>query len=215
METIKFFMVVIAPLSILPPIVFAFLRWRYLKANDKMLLWYLLMSALINTIGTIVGRVFHQNNMPLVHILTVLEILILLQFYNQLLAHSSKKILYGVVGVTFALLCVVNAIFFQYIYAYCSYTRSIAAIIIMLFAINYFAKIAAEENEKSYLSPSFIFNSALFLYYAGAFMLFVFSNFTLVDSQSQTNFYVIWGLHACLVVLMNILFTIGFILCKK
>ncbi len=202
---------VIVPASILLPIFFALVRWKSLTLERKILFWYLIMSGIINLAATLIGKYWHQNNMPLVHILTVLEVLILLRFYKKLLSHRKKNNLYFGIALFFITLCIVNALFFQSIYTYCSYTRSLAAILLMVFAMNYFAKVAAEsEDIKIITFPEFYFNTGIFLYYSGAFILFIFSNFTLINIKSKDDFLIIWCFHASLIFLMNILFSIGF-----
>jgi hypothetical protein len=210
------YMGVIVPFSILLPIFIALLKWKFLPQGGKILFVYLLISGTVNFAATIIGKVYHKNNLPLVHILTILEVVVLLQFYKKILEHRHRTLVYNLTAILFIIICISNTIFFQSIFTYCSYTRSIAAIIIMMLAINYFAKTTAESvHGKIKYRAVFYFNIGIFLYYSGAFMLFLFSNFTLVQIKSQDDFFVIWGLHASLVLIMHLLFSIGFILCKK
>jgi hypothetical protein len=210
------YMGVIVPFSILLPIFIALLKWKILPQGGKILFIYLVISGTINFAATIIGKVYHKNNLPLVHILTILEVIVLLKFYKKVLAHQHKQLVYNLAAILFIIICIGNVIFFQSIYTYCSYTRSIAAIIIMILSINYFAKTTAEfVHGKIQYGSIFYFNIGIFLYYSGAFMLFLFSNFTLIEIKSQDDFFVIWGLHASLVLIMNLLFSIGYILCKK
>lgn len=210
------FIGVVVPLSILLPFFIAVFRWRYLTSSAKYIFLYLLTAALISFAAIVVGKVLHRNNMLLVHILTAAEVVIFLFYYKTLFAHKAKLKLYLLTAAAFTGFCIINAIFFQSIYTYSSYTRSIEAIICMLLALNYFARLASDTGPEERITrrPDFYFNAGIFLYFSGAFMLFIFSNF-IITSISKTNFYIIWNIHGVLLVLMYLLFSIGFILCRK
>jgi hypothetical protein len=208
------FMGVIVPLSILLPLFFGIYQYRVLTPAARFILLYLAVSGIINLSATVIAKTYHTNNLPLLHVLTVLELYILVLFYQQLLFSSRIPVMFRMLPLIFLAACVFNAVYVQDIYTYNSYARSLEALIIMLLAINYFAKIAAsQQGSKVYPLPDFWFNTAVFLYFSGAFMLFIFSNF--IVRVSRHNFNIIWNIHASLVLLMYVLFTIGFIKCKK
>ncbi len=209
----KTFNSVLVPLFILIPIITGLYRYKTLPFKFKIICYYLLVTAVINTAATIMARVFHTNNSPITHIYTAIEMTMLVWFYKNLLEIKSSKKWYNILQIAFILICIVNAVFFQSIYTYCSYTRSLESIICMLFALNYFAKIASADT-RVLKDAGFYFNTGIFLYFSGAFMLFVFSNF-LVVKLSKPDFLIIWNIHACLFLLMYIFFTIGFSLNKK
>jgi hypothetical protein len=208
------FMGVIVPLSILLPIFFGIYQYKLLSAQAKYILLYLFVSGAINNTATVMAKVYHSNNLPLTHLLAVMEFIVLAMFYQRLLYKRKATLAFRLLPLVFFMACVVNALFFQSIFTFNSYSRSLGALIIMLMAINYFAKItAAQSDQKVTVLPDFWFNTAIFLYFSGAFMLFVFSNFIL--GESRNNFDIIWNIHAAIVLMMYILFTIGFIKCKK
>jgi hypothetical protein len=209
----KSFNSIIAPLCILIPIIAGLIKFKALSFNIKLIWCYLVLAALINTAATIVARVYHLNNLPLVHLFTLVEGLMLISFYKYTLDSNEKKRWYISLQIAFLVICIINAIFFQSIYTYSSYTRYAESLICMLFALNYFAKIAALELKPLTL-PTFYINSGIFLYFSGSFILFIFSNM-ITYKVSLTNFLIIWNIHASLFVLMYLFFTIGFIKCKK
>ncbi len=211
----KLFNSVIVPISILFPILAGVTKWKNLNGCSKILFWYLVFTALINTVSTYTARKLHLNNMPIVHIYTIIEVAVFSWFYKALIGVNQKKATFLVIILSFTLASVVNAFFFQSIYTYNSYTRSIEAIICMLFSLQYFAKLAAtSEYKATVLIPEFYFSVGIFLYFSGAFILFVFSNF-IVSISSKSDFIGIWNIHAMLVLIQYIFFTIGFFLCKK
>jgi len=209
------FIGVVAPLCILLPILIALMRWKSLTVQAKWILLYLLITALISFAATVIGKVFHKNNMPLVHILTAIEMILFVVYYKILLSKKRRNLLYRFLSIGFFIFCIINAFYIQGVYSYSSYSRSIEAIICILFALNYFARIAAGKTVTKWsTNPDFYFNTGIFLYFSGAFMLFIFSNFIL-SNLSKPDFFIIWNIHAILVLIMYLFFSIGFILCKK
>lgn len=209
----KSFNSIIAPLCILIPIVAGLIKFKALRFNIKLIWYYLVLAALINTAATIVARMYHLNNLPLVHLFTLVEGLMLISFYKYSMDSNEKKRWYNLLQIAFIVICIINALFFQSIYTYSSYTRYAESIICMLFALNYFAKIAALALKPLTL-PTFYINAGIFLYFSGSFIMFIFSNM-ITYKVSLTNFLIIWNIHAALFVLMYLFFSIGFILCKK
>ncbi|GAB2819487.1 hypothetical protein [Ferruginibacter profundus] len=209
----KVFVSVIVPLTILLPIGTGVVYYSKLKLYAKTIFWYLVISAVVNTIGTILGRGYHINNLPLIHLFTLIEMLLLFYFYRTILDIEKKNKWFNILVGAFVLVNFANMLFFQSIFQYNSYTRTIEAFICILLSLNYFAKLAATET-KVVSQPGFFFNAGIFLYFSGAFMLFIFSNL-LITKLNTANFLILWNIHAVLFFIMYIFFTIGFVLCRK
>ncbi len=208
----KQFSSIIVPLFILVPIIIGLVKYRQLPFALKIIWFYLLVTAVINTAATIIGRVFHSNNMPLFHLFTLIEGLLLIWFYQHLFGEEKKKwFLYLQAG--FTIFCVLNALFLQSIYLYSSFTRYVESIICILFALRYFAQLAQSDTRPLNI-PYFYFSTGIFLYFSGSFILFIFSNFIL-QKLSASTMLIFWTGHSSLVLLMYILFSTGFIKCKQ
>jgi len=207
-------MSVLVPCSILLPIVIGLLKLQRLPVNAKIIWYYLIVSAVISAASIFMGRVLHSNNMPLVHLYTPIELALFCWFYTKTLWPQGNRFLSVWLPVLFTVLCIINALFFQSMYTYSSYTRSVEALICLILALNYFARMAAYDNEKKNTStPGLYFNSGIFLYFSGGFMLFVFSN--LIVNLPHHSYAVIFVIYAALVLCMYLLFAIAFLLCKK
>jgi hypothetical protein len=207
-------MSVFVPWSICLPLCTGLIKMRLLNKSAKIIWYYLLVSALIGFGATYTGRVLHHNNLPLIHIYTALEVILFCQFYKTVLQAPSNSMFYKILPAAFVLFCVINALFFQSIFSYSSYTRSVEALICILFAMNYFARLASIDSEKRIsMLPEFYFNTGIFIYFSGGFMLFVFSNF--VSNLSLYQYEVIWVLYSALVLCMYLFFSIAYLLCKK
>ena|SRR5882757_7058567 len=207
-----FFLGVIVPFSILLPIFFAFFNYKKLDKSAAIILYYLLLSAVISVLAEIAQKKF-RTNLPLLHFYTLAELVVLVQFYKKLTIVKSNTVFLSAIQLFFIAFCVTNVFLWQSIKTYPSYTLSLGALILMLLAASYYAKILFVTLEvKTTALPSFWFNSGIFLYFSGAFFLFIFSNFV---RKSIIDFDIVWNLHAAFVLIMYILFTIGFIKCKK
>lgn len=211
----KFFMSVLVPWSIFLPIVIGLLKFKLLPKNARIIWYYLVVSAVVNFAASFIGRKLHSNNLPLIHVYTAIEGVMFCWFYKVTLQAPKNSLLFKLLPVLFVLACIINALFFQSIYTYSSYTRSIEAIFCILFALNYFARAATIDNKetKTILLPEFHFNTGILLYFSGAFMLFVFSNF--IFTLSDSDYYTIWVIHAGFVLCMYLFFATAFLLCKK
>jgi len=202
------------PSSVLLPIIFAFTNYKKLDKSGIIILYYLLLSGVISILAEVAERMFH-NNLPLLHFYTLAELLILVEFYKRLEVVKSNTAFLTGVQVFFTVFCIANVIFWQHIKTYPSYSLSLDALILMLLSVIFYAKILnAILDTKTTNIPSFWFNSGIFLYFSGSFFLFIFSNFINLN-LSGTAWNIIWNLHALFVFIMYILFTVGFIKCKK
>jgi len=205
-------MSVIVPYSILLPVLIGLLKLRVLSASARIIWYYLLVAAVVSIAAIVIGMRMHANNLPLIHVYTAVEFILFSLFYRKILEDNSKWLLW--LPVLFVLFCIINALFFQSIYTYSSYTRSVEALLCLLFSLNYFAKLATDiKGEKISTLPGFYFNCGIFLYMAGSFMFIVFSNF--IIQSSKHHYAVIMVIYAALVLCMYLLFSVAFLLCKK
>jgi hypothetical protein len=209
----KSFNSIIVPLFVLVPIIIGLMKYKFLPKELKIICYVLIITALINTAATIVGRVFHTNNLPLAHLFTLVEGVMLIMFYEAVLKDETKHTFFLVVKLIFITFCLANAFFLQNIFTYNSYTKFIESVICILFTLNYFAKIAVLEQSVKRM-PLFYFNAGIFLYFSGSFILFIFSNILLQNLPTSTLL-IFWSMHSTMIWIMYCLFSIGFILCKK
>lgn len=201
---------VLVPLTIILPVFIAIIRYHKLPSECRILFYYLIMAGLINTVASMMAR-NGIRNLPLSHLLTMLEFVMLTDYFSIVL--KEKKAI-RILQVCFIIACILNTIFLQDIWQFNTYTRSLEALIIMLLSVNLFAKMFTDIDGPRLVTRSdFWFNTGMFLYFSGSFMMFIFSNFLL--QASKKDWIIIWNIHATFLLIMYILFTIGFIKCKK
>ncbi len=206
------YMGVIVPLAIVLPLTAAVVQYKGLPEACKILTWYLLMAGVTNLIAKMLAMQ-RINNLPVLHIYTLVEFAILSMFYRSVFKGSEvRKWILPVLSLFFCF-CVVSAIFFQTIFIYNSYSRSVSAIIMMIYSIAYFKNALDRDDLPSMdFSPLLWINAALLVYFGGAVFLFASSN--LIQSNLVMNI-IFWNIHASLVLIMYILFTIGLLHAKR
>jgi len=209
----RFYMGIIVPSSIVIPLCIALARYRYLAEAMRIVFYYLLVSGCINAIAVYMAK-HHMNNLPLLHLYTVIEFAFISFFYFAIFEKAAiKNIILRLIPV-FTALCVLNAIFLQSIHVYNSYPHSVEALLIMGYGILYLFQSSSKNTSTTNWvnNPISWVNTGILQYFSGAIFLFAFSN--LITANVQINA-IIWCVHATLVLIMYILFSIGILKCKK
>lgn len=218
MPSAKFiFMGLIVPVSVLIPISFAVFKYKHADRALLLILYYLLLDGLVNILTAVLADI-RINNLPLLHIFTILEFLLLSFFYIKILKEGLIRKIIRFLIVVFPLICIINLIFFQSIFRFNTYTRPLEVLMIMAYSLAYFAQINEADNEKSWSSnPLNWINTGVLLYFSGALFVYSFSNLT--TAYTSPKYYLlnllIWNIHAALLLAMYLLFSWGFYICRK
>jgi hypothetical protein len=214
---VKFFLTYIAPATVFFPIILFMINRRSGTSALKVLFGYLVMAAIVN-ITAIVLAMNGYWNLWLLHLYTILETVLLLFFFIQLANNRKSKIVLWTLLVAFPLACIINWMFFQNASNFNTYTRSVEAVLIIGAAAYYWLSSSKENIDIPWTdNPLNWIVSGLLLYFAGALFLFLFSNYLEVVHKTKPDdpvYYIIWLIHGCFVVVMYILFGIGFIKSK-
>jgi hypothetical protein len=208
-----FYTAVIVPSCVIIPIVIALVRYRSLPADLKVVCWYLFVGAAASIVSsTLAYR--RTNNMPVFHIYTFLELAVLGLFYRRAFHNSGPGRIVPAVIVSFFALCVVNVVFFQHIYSYNSYTKSLEAIVIIILALLYFKKSLDQIDSKPIGTNVTIYiNSGLLLYFSVSFIVFVIPNIAL--SKPSVFGSVVWAVHATMLLVLYLLIAVALWKYKK
>ncbi|KAA2238991.1 hypothetical protein F0L74_22520 [Chitinophaga agrisoli] len=202
---------VVVPAATLIPITMGIFKFRALTPRLRALWLYLCMAAVINAIASIYS---HHNNLPLLHVYTMLELIFLVRYYLLLFTHKRILFFLKAVLILFPLYCVINFLFIQDIYSFNSYTRPVEAIILIACSLLYFMASSREDDEERWTAvPDNWVNAGILLYFSGALGQFAFSN-VVEATTAKPVILLIWVLHATLVLIMYILFTISFSKCR-
>jgi signal transduction histidine kinase len=206
---------VIVPASIIIPVAVAIARWRQWKGAFTSIFLYLCFSLAANIASRIMAG-HGINNMPLLHVDTIVEMLLFGLFYVKLFRRRKQRQLIRISLALFCLFNLVNFIFIQSIYQFNTYPRPIEAILMISFSLICWWQPEAEEriNERWADIPENWIISGILFYFSSAMFLFIFSNYLIHQFSKQANIF-IWNLHAAMVMLMYLLFTLGFYKCEK
>jgi hypothetical protein len=211
------FMGLIVPVSVLIPISVAVIKYKQVDRVLLLIFYYLLLDGIVDLLATIIAYC-RINNMPLLHIFTIFEFLLLSFFYTKILRDPLARNIIKFLMVIFPLLCIVNFLFFQSIFRFNTYTRPLEVLIVMAYSLTYFAQANEASDVKGWSSNPLIWvNIGILLYFSGALFVYSFSNFTTAYTSPKyklVNLF-IWDIHAALLLCMYLLFSWGFYICRK
>ena len=205
---------VIVPASVSIPIGMGVYRYKYTSPPLRTILFYLAVAGITNAIAAFYAF-RHRNNLPLLHIYTIAELLLLVRFYQQTMTSQAIRQWARLTLLLFPVVCIVNFIFFQSIYSFNSYTRPLESIILLIFSILYLSQ--ATDNERASgrgIAPETWIVIGILLYFASTLFQFIFANIVSHHASYGTKL-LIWDIHASLVLIMYLLFAVGFFRCKN
>lgn len=200
----SFYLGYFVPAANLLPIVAGLIYYKRLNKPMRMLQVYLIFSFIINTAASVLAA-YNINNLPLLHVYTIGEVITAMLYYLYAFGKGDISKWIKAVMVVFPVICIVNFSFFQSIYTFNTYTRPLAAIIIIVFTSWY---LAVQSNIKS---PELITRSGrvaaagFMIYYCSSVFQFIFSN--IISKNVGTDIkLLIWDIHATFVLIMYLLF---------
>lgn len=196
------FMGYIVPASTLVPILAGFIYYKKINKALRVLLIYLCISLVVNFAGNILAAQ-GKNNLPLLHIYTILELVSVLFYYKY--AFSDKKVNFWtrIIVVLFPIVCILNFTFVQSLFEFNTYTRPLEAVIIIFFSGLYLASQNSDQEELS-VSGRWV-ASGFLIYFCSSLFQFVFSNVVSRHTPQFTKL-IIWNLHAVFVLIMYLFF---------
>lgn len=211
-----FYMSVVAPAFILVPVAIAIIKYKALTKETRILFYYLLMTAVTNVVSIILATK-NISNLEIFHVYTVIEALLLLQFFSLIFKSPAMVRLTRILMIGFPFFCCVYFLFIQSISGFNTYTRPAECILFMLLCVLYWWQAGDNESatETGWVAmPVNWVLSGLLLYFSSAFFLFIFSGFLFSRYSIGVNM-MVWNIHATLAAMMYILFAMGFSKCSR
>jgi hypothetical protein len=205
---------IIVPASIVIPLAMALARYRSAGKPLRIVFIYLIIAGLTNVVAAALA--FRRiNNLPLLHIYTIVELILLSMFFYSVFNNPVVKKWVQVIAILFSLFCLINLSFFQSIFTFNTYPRSVESIILITFSALYFYKQTDRNNLAPWSGqPETWIVIGIILYFSSALIQFSFSNIVSKKVSFDTK-KIIWNIHASLVLVMYLLFAAGFAKCKK
>lgn len=206
---------IVVPASVLLPIGAAVYNRRALERPHRILLFYLVIAGIINGLATYTAH-HKMNNLWLLHIYTAIEAVMLLWFYKAALKDEAIKRVIPWIMILFPVICAVNLVWGQGVYRFNTYTRPVEALILIFMGVIYLLERSREPvGSKKGTGPAVALtwmNTGVLFYMSAALFFFIFSNF-LQQGLSMSDF--ITDCHATFVLIMYLLFMIGFLKCRS
>lgn len=205
----KIYMGIIVPCVGVLPIIVGLLRKRYWNEQARILLLYLGLAGLFNIIAKLTAG---SNNMPYLHLYTVLEFTILCIYLRSFSEDRRHRLLFNGMIAGFFLLSLWYAFIKDRLFGFNEIPRFLDSLIISVFCLYYLLKDLG--STVSNLSRFQFFTLAgLLFYYSSGSVLFGLSSKLMEMPKNITA--LMWNIHGTLLLLMYILFTIAFYSLKK
>ena len=205
----------IVPSSVLVPLTTGVFNFSFLTKEFRILCYYFTTSFVVNVITAILSY-YQIPNLIFFHLYTPIEAAFLLLFFEQVFAGEKIVRMIRFFLFAFPLYCIINFIFFHYGTVFNTYTHSVESLMFIVLSIYYFWKQSINQEAESKWT-SFPLNwiiSGLLLYFSSTFFLYIFSNVLLRNYSRDTNIF-IWNVHGMIILLTNVLWTVGFYKCRK
>lgn len=194
---------------LIPSCIIWFLKQYRFPAPLKIFGYFLLLNLFTEAAarGLVIWDVI-DNNLPLLHIYTAGEFVLLSFFYRSLFANSAFVRRYFLAFILFiCALIAFNSAFLQSIYIFNSYAKTLVQIIIITYSILFFFHLPERTNLKNPEDWAIrIINSAVLIYYCGSLFIFMFSNLFIGKGLIYNGF---WAFNALLNFIFQLLVLIG------
>jgi hypothetical protein len=204
----------IVPGSILIPTAIAAFNYKFLDKPLKIILLFLIGSALINLVALIMA---HHGipNLVIFHLYSIFEFGLISWFYMQLFKSSWGKII-TILIIIFTISSLINLIFVQKSMQFNTYTRSVEAVIIIGYCVLFFNQQSTINLTQDWGSISFNWiKTGILIYYSCCFFEFLSSNYLRYPDVSREFIHVVWYIIDTILMIEYILFAIGFYKCRK
>lgn len=177
--------------------------WQRLPRPFQTVVVFLLFNLLIE-IGARIGAVVFRQNLPLLHLYTLGECWLLSMFYRQILEENSifQRYFQWILGSVLTLV-VLNSIFLQGIFEYNSYGKTLAQVLIILYALDFAFRLSDRDDPDPYLTQMLrLVNSAVLIYYCGSLFVFMSSQF---EIDMKDGIYLLWQFNKILNLIFHLI----------
>lgn len=189
------------------PLLLSLIDVRSYPKELKIIPIHLTAIAILGVYGAVLW-VQKTNNLPILHVYTMIEFSTITLFYQVIFKETVPRHWFLILISCFIVFCLINALYIQSWQIFNTYPRTLESITVIGFSLCYYYRIT---HQNLYLqiekSPIFWINTGLFIYFSGGFLLFTLSNYILPLSLSIRL--LVWQLHALLSIIMYVLIFIG------
>lgn len=208
------YIILLAHLPVFITAGFAAYVYKRLGKELRTFAWFLFLSGVIQAVSLVCwfGNI---NNLPWVHLYTLLGFICLAAFYVQVLQGFIKpRVIWGT-AIAFTLFTLCNSLFIQPIFTFNSYALTVQAVLVVIVTLSaymLFLQKATKANRVGWMKSFHWINSGLFIYYSSSLLIFNLSSLFARYFSPETTRY-IWVVHDFFSVIMYTCIFIG--LCKQ
>jgi hypothetical protein len=196
-----------APWVVFIPWLLALTKQRSYTPALKTIFAYLTVAVCTHLLSFAFWKL-RKNNLPILHVYTVVEYLLLLRFYSLLLKGFFPGAVFIVLAVAFPLFSVADSLFIENIRSFNTYSRSVEALIFIFLSVCWFVKTVSDTATHSKASrPLNYITGGLLIYFAGSVVLFSFRD--LISQLTHSFLMNVWSLHTLLLFILYSMITTG------
>jgi hypothetical protein len=194
-----------APWILLVPLSLSWARFRHHTPVMRVVCYFLSFHFISLVLGFILAKL-RVNNLPMLHVYSVIEFFLLLWFFQLMLTGFLPKKFFIVLAALFLLLAIVNVVAIEGLFVFNTYVRSVEALLIIFLSVSWFVKTLSDPGTPQASNvPYFLIIGGLLVYFSGSLVLFSFE--TYITPQILSWRINIWSLHTLLAVVLYLLIT--------
>lgn len=164
---------------------FVFVYYKYFNASDKKIGYYVILALVFELIATVSAKLV-ENNLPGLHLYTILEFIILTFFFNEAFKLLKCKFRLKPILLLGSILIVINSLFIQSIFIYNSHSKSFVELYIIVCCIYIFYLILTNKEVNYFKIRSTVyFTNALLLKSSVSIIIYLYNNELIKLSESQ------------------------------
>ncbi|RVU00152.1 hypothetical protein EOD41_14425 [Mucilaginibacter limnophilus] len=199
----------VSPLSVLLPIIAGLVYYKYLGTAQKIIFYYVLYSAFSNGTNIYMVRVLHKTSVIPFAVGSIGWVALISSFYAVVFKGNLSRAIY-IITFLFSVFAVTNVLYIQTHHQFNTYTVTLNAIIVLVYAMIYVYRQNAVDIDASWGSNSLNWiNTGFLLYYSTALMMYI--TFALITYEIAN---ITFAIHNTALITMYVLFVIGFKKCK-
>ncbi len=195
----------IVPFSGIIPLGIGLYKFRSLEPCLRIITCYLLLSVLCSAAGSVLAA-HNVNNMPVAHVYTFLELILLSAFYISIFRQGVFRYLIALLSVALLVFLAIETVLSGKIFYFNNTGKSLEALLFILCSVGYFISALDHTDHKAAKnSPALTYiNAGLLLYFSSSLILFIINT---IDVRYVTVSILVWDMHASFLLLMFILFS--------
>ena len=195
----------ISSFIVLLPLFISLLKYSGLTRIQKKLTLFLFVVLIVEIVSNILWYK-EINNHPIYHIYTVLEFLLILNIYNEILTKLFSKTVTVLIGISFIGFAILNILLYQDLFTFNSNTIQVLSYCAIFIAIASFYSMLKMSDLSLFRNTTFLISTGILLYFSSNLVLFHINN-SLDLSVSQS--YLLWGTHAIINIISILFYTLA------